>query len=205
MKRTKKEFAITKNFKDSWKYVGENRRYVFFAIILFALFAIIAIVFPVPAELEAQIRLVIEKLVLATQGLNWFDLIAYIFTNNFLVGIISVIAGILFCFVPFIIAISNGYVLGYVIKLTVQKFGMSEGIVSLWRILPHGIFELPAIMIGLGIGFKLGISFIESLNKNSFKILLKDFVRALKIIFYVILPLLVIAAIIEGSLIKLIG
>jgi stage II sporulation protein M len=201
-KISEKKGSLYGQFLESWKSVAENRRYIYFSIILFLLFVFIAIFLPIPVELEAQLQLMIQKLVLATDGLNWLELISYIFVNNFGVAIIAILFGGLFCFVPFIIVMSNGYVLGYVIKLTLEKLGMSDGLISLWRILPHGIFEIPAIMIGLGIGFKLGISFFQSLNQNSFKIFLKEFWRALKVILFVILPLLVIAAIIEGILIK---
>jgi len=31
-----------------------------------------------------------------------------------------------------------------------------EGYGILWRLVPHGIFELPAVFISLGLGIKLG-------------------------------------------------
>ncbi len=201
-KQKRNENLIYSNFKESWKYVLKNINYIYFAIFVFILFLVLALAFPVPFQLEQQIKLMIQKLVLKTESLNSLDLISFIFVNNLSVGIAAVLFGIFFCLIPIIIAASNGYVLGYVSKLIIGKLGLSAGIISLWRLLPHGIFELPAIFIGLGIGMKLGASLIQSLNKNSFKIFSENFLMAIKIIIYVIIPLLVIAAFIEGILIK---
>jgi len=33
----------------------------------------------------------------------------------------------------------------------------TDGFLSLWRLLPHGIFELPAVFISLGMGLKIGM------------------------------------------------
>ncbi|MEI6731787.1 MAG: stage II sporulation protein M, partial [archaeon] len=71
---------------------------------------------------------------------------------------------------------------------------------SFWKIVPHGIFELPAIFVSLGLGIKLG-AFVFGPERK------KEFVRralaSLKVFVYVVLPLLIIAAIIEGMLIFL--
>jgi len=199
----RKENFIYSDFKSSWSYVFKNINYIYFAIFVFVLFVALAIIFPAPAQLEEQIRLMIQKLILKTENLSPLNLISFIFVNNLTVGIVAVLLGVLFSVIPFFIAASNGYVLGYIVKLTISKVGLGAGIFSLWKILPHGIFELPAIFIGLGLGMKLGVLLLQSLNKNSFKLFLENLFLAIKVIFYVILPLLVIAAFIEGSLIKL--
>jgi stage II sporulation protein M len=74
-----------------------------------------------------------------------------------------------------------------------------NGFTVVWRLFPHGIFELPAIIISLGLGFKLGV---EIFTKRQ---IAKNLREIFKIIFLIIVPLLFIAAIIEGSLIFLIG
>ena len=99
---------------------------------------------------------------------------------------------------PFFIAIYNGYVLGYVLKLVVGKIGFLE----IWKLFPHGIFELPAVFISLGLGIKLGASLFA---KNSDKEFLRRLKNSARVFFFIVLPLLVIAAVIEGSLIKILG
>jgi len=99
---------------------------------------------------------------------------------------------------PVLFSLFNGYLLGFVALMAVNE----QGFLSLWRIFPHGIFELPAVFISLGLGMKLG-SFIFQRNKaESFK----DFLwNSLRVFLLIVLPLLIIAAIIEGTLIALAG
>ena len=92
-------------------------------------------------------------------------------------------------FFPVIFAIANGYVLGFVASATVEV----QGISILWRLFPHGIFELPAIFISLGLGLKL-MTFIFEKNKlKTLKIYLKN---SLRVFLFIIIPLLIIAAVI---------
>jgi len=146
--------------------------------------------------------------------------------------------GIFLGIFPLIIIIINGYVLGFVANQTAMVFG--GGI--LWRLLPHGIFEIPAIMIAVGLGLKLGISLIHNCiifyNKNISIFLLyilivlsilffpisiiiliiltiinrelwgnlrRNLMNSLRAFILVVIPLLVVAGIIEGLLIFLLG
>jgi stage II sporulation protein M len=102
------------------------------------------------------------------------------------------VLGVLLGIFPFLTAISNGYLLGFASKITAE----SQGLLVLWRLIPHGIFELPAIIISTGIGIKLGISVLKNWNKFKF-----EFTEALRFFVFVLLPLFLIAAIIEGLLI----
>ena len=95
-----------------------------------------------------------------------------------------------------ITSIVNGYILGFVMLKSVQ----ANGALVLWKLLPHGIFELPALFISLGLGVKLG-AFI--FKKNKIKTLKIYLFESARVFVFVILPLLFIAAIIEGSLIFL--
>ena len=92
----------------------------------------------------------------------------------------------------------NGYVLGFVAYLVVN----SDGILVLWRLFPHGIFELPAIFISLGLGLKVGTFIFQ---KKKFESLKKYSLNSLRVFLFIVLPLLIIASIIEGSLIYLSG
>ena len=191
--------------KESWNYIKLNRSYIYFVIALFVISIFLALLFPIPASLEEQLKELIKQLIERTAGLNSFQLITYIFFNNLWVSALGIFLGIIFCVAPVIIAVSNGYVMGFVIKLMMEGLGLQDGIISLWRLFPHGIFELPAVIMSLAIGIKLGVSAISSLNQNSFRILLEELKSAVKILIFVIMPLLLIAALIEGLLIGLLG
>ena len=135
-----------------------------------------------------------REIVSKTEGLGTLDMILFIFNNNVKSAFFGLMFGILFGIFPLINALFNGLVLGYVFKLA---WGIS-GVNDFWRILPHGIFELPAIFISLGLGLKLGMFFF---TKNWKKELKYRFYSSLKAFIFVVVPLLVVAAIIEGFLI----
>ncbi|MBC8434888.1 stage II sporulation protein M [archaeon] len=132
------------------------------------------------------------------EGKNLPETISLIFINNFRTGLSSILLGIIFGILPLISAIFNGYVVGFVINLVVAE----EGFLVLWRLLPHGIFEIPAVLISMGLGLRIGLGLFK---KNSKKLLKRNFNESLKVFFVIVLPLLIIAAIIEGTLIFLFG
>lgn len=181
----------------------KNKKYIYFSIWVFLFSFLISIILPTPSALNNVIIEMLKELVEQTENLNAAQMIIFIFKNNFLVSIMGLFLGIIFCFIPFIFAVSNGYVLGFVAKSLIEESGIGNGIFSLWRLLPHGIFELPAIFISLGLGLRLGASVFNSLNKNNFKIFSDDFKKSLIVFLFVVIPLLIIAAIIEGVLIGL--
>lgn len=184
------------SFQEAISYIYNSRNYIFFVIALFLLFFIIALLLPVPNTIAEQLKELITQLAEKTQGLNLMGLIFFILQNNILVSFIGLFLGFLLGIVPVILTISNGYVLGYVFKLVIN----ADGISSLWKILPHGIFELTAVFISLGLGMKLGASLFK---KNSVEEFLKRLILSLRVFIFVVVPLLILAAVIEGSLMKL--
>jgi stage II sporulation protein M len=122
------------------------------------------------------------------------ELTSFIFRNNLQSSFFGMIFGVVFGIFPIITIIANGYLLGYVASVAVN----AEGILSLWRILPHGIFELPAIFISLGLGLKLGTFIFQ---KEKIKSLKKNLIKSVKTFILIIIPLLIVAAIIESALI----
>jgi stage II sporulation protein M len=190
-------------FRKSLLYLAENKKYIYLIIWLFLVFVAFALIFPAPQSLYSQIVQFLKELSAKTAGLNTFGLIAFIFKNNLFVSLVGIFLGTFFAIVPFILIVSNGYVLGFVIKKLFDEVGFVNGLFNLWKLLPHGIFEIPAVMISLGLGTKLGFVFFNCLYKKSFKDFWKNLWKVIDVILMIIIPLLLIAAIIEGSLIGL--
>lgn len=203
--QSKPHSFIGRNFLSALEFVRENRKFIYFSIGVFSFFLLLALIFPIPASIESSIKKVLEEILNKTLGLKGINLIAFIFQNNLTASIIGLFGGIFFCIIPFIFAISNGYLLGYVIKILIEHLGIFSGTLSLWRLLPHGIFELPAVFISLGIGLRLGFSLILSLNNSNFKIFWRDLKNSFRVLILIVVPLLVLAAIIEGILVSLLG
>lgn len=196
--KNKKLNNLIKKYKKSFRYIKESKNYIYLIIILFILSSLIGFFIQTPSLLETKILEFIEEILTKTQEMNQLELILFIFLNNLQSTFIGILSGIFFGIIPLISSLSNGYLIGFVGEKTVNL----EGIISLWRLLPHGIFELPAIFISLGLGLKIGCFIF---NKNKKEYIKENIKKSLKVFFLIIIPLLVIAAIIEGSLIYLLS
>ncbi len=186
----KRENYIYKNFRLAIKELKELRNYIIFSLVVFSLFTIIGLVYP--NYFEEEILELIKSLILQTQNLRPLELVSFIMANNLKVAFFGVILGVIFGIVPTLALIVNGYVLGFVANRSIAEYG----ILILWRLLPHGIFEIPAILISTALGIKLGIN-LRNIKPN--------FKSAIRIFLLIVVPLLVIAGIIEGLFIAFIG
>lgn len=198
-KSSKKEesgISLEKEYKNSWEYIKSSKSFIWVIIAIFVVSAFSAVLFPTPDQVSQQINQFMQEVVEKTKGMSASELSGYIFWNNLKASSMGVALGIIIGIFPVIFAISNGYIIGFVANMSVKE----EGFLSLWRLLPHGIFELPAVFISFALGLRLGSSLI---NKDEFGSLKENLVKAGKTLLLIIIPLLVIAAIIEGVLISL--
>lgn len=83
--------------------------------------------------------------------------IGFIFLNNALKALFVMAAGILFGFAPVFFMIVNGMILGYLWTITAQTAGAGAALVHFAKgILPHGIIEIPVIILACAYSLKLG-------------------------------------------------
>jgi stage II sporulation protein M len=193
----RKDFFF-ENYKLSWKYIKESRNFIYFSIIIFLLFALIGFFVPVPESLRVKILEILKDIVKQTEGFNVFQMIQFIFVNNLKSSFFGIVFGIVFGIFPIISSLLNGYILGFVASLSVN----AEGFIVLWKLFPHGIFELPAVFISLGMGLKFGTFIFEKKKKNALK---SNLFNSMRVFLFVVIPLLIIAALIEGILIIVLG
>ncbi len=194
--KTKNKNTFKNNYLLSFKFIGESKTFIYIIALLFLFSAIFGFIFPV--FFSEIIRKFLQDIIEKTAEMNFVQLIAFIIQNNLKSSLIAVISGILLGVFPIIIALVNGYFLGFVANKSVLVSGYSV----LARLLPHGIFELPALIISLGIGLKLGTVLFA---KNKSEALRYNIENSLRVFIFIVLPLLIIAGIIEGLLIWLIS
>ena len=127
-----------------------------------------------------------------------------IFLNNLFAAIRMVLFGIFFGVFPIIALLTNGIVIGYFLKKSILPNGL---LVFLTGILPHGIIEIPEIIIAAAYVMKLGFSFIKLLagvfNKEKQRnniVGLKETIRQIPTVLVGLTLLLFVAAIIESTL-----
>jgi len=186
--RSKKFF--NRNYSLCFKFFREIKWYVVFTLGTLAFFFLVGFAFPYffrerIFEFVMQMKGIIE-------GKSALWLIKFIFFNNLQASFVAMVTGIFFGIVPFASIVVNGYVIGFVARESV----IVEGIWILFKLVPHGIFELPAIILSISIGLKIGRDLFGQEQKVKYNLR-----EGLRFFFFVILPLLLIAAIIEGSLI----
>lgn len=199
------EFSLAGEYSSAWNFIKESREFIYIVILGFAIFLVIGFFFEdvvqvifhsfLGIDLRQSVLSFIEKLVHQTEGMGQGQLIGFIFFNNLQSSFMGMIFGAVLGIFTIFSIITNGYLLGFVASLSVE----SAGIFVLWRILPHGIFELPALFIALGLGLRLG-TFVFREEKKSFG---QNLIDSLKVFLLIVVPLLIIAAFIEGSLIFL--
>lgn len=181
-----------------------NKSFILVGVILFVIGGIAGYTVylnnPDLANLEgSSIFSGLEQKISFFQNLNILGKIIFIFLNNLLVALISVFLGAILGLFPIFIALMNGFVVGIVAGKVLESNGIGYLLVGL---VPHGIFEIPAILIAIGLGLKFGYLIISTIisillgkptKDNEFKL----FIRELKPAFKIILILLCIGAFVE--------
>lgn len=114
-----------------------------------------------------------------------FALIAAIFLRNGSAAALAIFGGTLFGLIPLAAILFNGVLLGSVVRLFPGEA---------WKLIPHGIFELPAMMVSWGLGLWTG----QALMGRSLPRLRERLRTGFRIYLRMVLPLLALAAVIEG-------
>lgn len=123
-----------------------------------------------------------------------------IFFKNLLTCILAVLLGVGLGIVPLSILILNGILLGVVSYSIIS----TEGVLYLIAgILPHGIIELPTVLVCVALGLRLGSLFLQTLRREEVD-LSGAMRRAIIFLLRWATPLLFLAAMIETYITTLI-
>lgn len=183
-----------------------NRWWIFFIVALAAVWTIIGYVIAVsfPDSVAAFTESLGEVFDEALQGVepqaSWQFALA-LFQQNGIAAGMNLLFGILFGIVPIFGIIVNFFTLGF---LAGPAFNTLPGINSigpglfLAAIAPHGIFELPALLLAAAFGFRLGWHWLLPASAGWRRQIFKESFRDALIALPLIAILLVIAALIES-------
>jgi stage II sporulation protein M len=179
---------IKKHYIESFEALREAGNTIPVALVLF-LVGIIA-GFTHPSWAEGNLAL-LKEIAKQLYGKSTYAIIGTIFLRNSLSAVFSVVLGPLLGIVPVLGALVNGLMVG----LTFTCISETNKIKALLQLFPHGLFELPAMFMAWGIGIWQGIWFFQKNVQHTFR---ERRNNALRILFFIIIPLLLIAATIEG-------
>jgi stage II sporulation protein M len=124
---------------------------------------------------------------------SWLIFLAFfivIFLNNAFTCFLSIITGPFIGIFPLFSTVTNGGLLGWLAQ--------EEGLLVFLTIVPHGIFELPAYFISVAIGLRLAREVFKRKEERQLRLTLG---KGLRVYLILILPLLIVAALIESGLI----
>lgn len=122
----------------------------------------------------------------------------FIFLNNAIKSIVIVFLGLLLGIFPVLFLLINGMVIGFMLLL-MHDHGVNVADVVLYGILPHGILELPAVIIACAYGLKLGALTLKKLIGRDAGELRRTLRITLPLIVFLTVVLCV-AAVVEATL-----
>lgn len=161
------------------------------------------------AFLDAQLSGIAELVSKIDESSNpTLSMIKLIFLNNAIKSIVVIYLGAFLGILPFFFLVVNGMVIGYLLKASAELHGgayVFELIVK--GLLPHGILEIPAIIIACAYGLRFGVLVLKAVGASLFGRSkegsagtdIKEFViRTVPVVIILTITLL-IAAIIEST------
>lgn len=117
----------------------------------------------------------------------------FVFLNNALTSFLMILLGLVFGIFPFLVLFSNGTILGILAFSPEMAVSWKEFFTGT---LPHGIIEIPVVIIVGALGFRVGQSVFQRIFKGEGSVKTELF-TAFKYFFKFLLPLLAVAAAIE--------
>ena len=184
-----------------WQQMKSMRKYMIVAAAIFLFGMVLGYLNLYEGLMDStlnNVRQVLEKVDRGPLSLGWFG---FILMNNLSTILYVIFLGVFFAFVPAYFLVINGMMIGYLASHLSGEHAAQRLIVG---ILPHGILELPAIVIAGAFGIRFGfllldviISLPVAAARSRVRHKLKLFMRSTLTLMVVLFVVLLIAAIIE--------
>lgn len=187
--------------KESFKFFKENILKI--AIILGIIFIVVTMgSFTFYGENKVIATKILESFVEATKDMMELqngDLSIAIMFNNIRACLITIVLGIVpFLFLTIFVMLLNAGVIGAVLSVNTSLASIPVWKVILFGLLPHGIFELPALFISMAISVFICIFLTKKLLGKEKRKFGKTFLNLLLNVVLIVIPLLIVAGIVEG-------
>jgi len=137
--------------------------WLFIAIFLFGAGIALGLTVPANTSLVSEQLRAFEQFATFLAPLPKPFVAIFIFIKNISVILMSLILSPLLCLVPVVVLISNGLIIGLISNLVGGEKSIGYLLAGL---LPHGVFEIPAFMIGEAVALSFGTAVFISLVKG---------------------------------------
>ncbi|CAH0120696.1 hypothetical protein PAE9249_03217 [Paenibacillus sp. CECT 9249] len=151
-----------------WKHFRVMRGYILVSALLFAAGIAFGATPAVSAALESFLAQQVQGLseiqkMLAEQENTQLATFIFIFLNNSIKAVLVIYLGAVLGIAPVLFLVVNGLLVGFVVQISAAQYS------SVWELivkglLPHGILEIPAIIIACAYGMRFGILLIQSIG-----------------------------------------
>jgi stage II sporulation protein M len=129
-----------------------------------------------------------------------FTMVVKIFINNSTSALLMIFGGVFLGLIPIFAIFLNGFIIGYVLigsLLSLPADIIKTVYVSFATILPHGVFEIPAILFSAALGMRFGIEWMQKTSAcHRDSMFRKTFIQAVTAV-PVLMLILFVAAILE--------
>ena len=152
----------------------------------------------VPSSIRRQMAEMFQVVVGNYRGLAGGTLFFNILVQNVVASIFVLISGVIVGIIPIFAIGSNGFGLGVLYCQAAEVSGYSKAAL---KILPYGVFEIPALLVAASYGLWLGVMVVRRMRGKESTLLRLQIEHAFRRYFAVAFPLLIVAAAIETALI----
>ena len=191
---------IKEQYKKTFHFIGKDMRWIVLGtvVIFIALIVLTDLFFMKHTDMMTQLLQEFQETLkdIAPDGTISAPLL---FLNNLKACLIAMATGLIpFLFIPVLVLGVNAAVMGAVASMY-RMAGMSVVSMYLFGILPHGIFELPAILLSISMGLYLCYCLVKRICEGRYNrgIVKKALGNMLRTLLTLIIPLLAVAAVIE--------
>jgi len=183
------------DIKETKEYIISLKPYIIFSCYIFLISIILGYIFAQnnPDEI-AKFLEKIKSIFPIDEESTPFQIFLFIFENNaskiFLLLPLGIFVGIF----PLFFIFTNGLVFGIFAHIASSSISWEFFILG---IVPHGIIEIPILILATAISLKISKVVIRKIFKKNGNIL-TEFSKALKFYVFILLPLILVAALIEA-------
>jgi stage II sporulation protein M len=176
------------------EYLKSSWKYVFFVSGIFIISLIAGLLIPLK-----DLGLPENYIEMFKNSFGWIktlspiSIMLVIFLNNAVKSLFVIVLGAGFGIIPIIFVGGNGIILGLIANEVSKQLGI---ILVLAAIIPHGVIEIPMILISAGLGLRLGYFMYLSLRGEKID-MRSELSGSLRLYMRLIMPLLFVSAMIE--------
>lgn len=177
--------------------VSENRRYLYASVLLFAGgialgWAVMQAAPDAASQALKQLIAPVSRIAERLAGMSPLSQAVYIFGNNLRVAVVMLIGAFFLGALPPIVLISNGLLIG-LFAANLPAAGALSASRFLLGLIPHGVFEIPAVLLNAMMGLRIAREIWRSiLGRGSQG--LREAVRQAVTLLPAVVVLLIIAA-----------